>query len=61
MLTPMNHREIEYNIKKFWDAHKISGHYVMDLFANWENEIEKNAAKSLMSWLEQMEKEAQSL
>lgn len=57
MLTPMNHREIEYNIKKFWDAHKISGHHVMDLFANWENEIEKNAAKSLMSWLEQMENE----
>lgn len=57
MLTPMNHREIEYNVKKFWDAEKIGERNIADIFFGWSNEIEKNAAKNLMNWLEETQKE----
>lgn len=56
MLTPMNHREIEYNIKKFWNAEKISEQNIADIFAGWSNETEKRAALNLMSWLEETQK-----
>lgn len=56
MLTPMNHREIEYNVKKFWEAEKISEQNIADIFAQWSNETEKKAAIALMNWLEETQK-----
>ena len=56
MLTPMNHREIEYNVKKFWEAEKISEQNIADIFAQWSNETEKKAAITLMNWLEETQK-----
>ena len=44
MLTPMNHREIEYNVKKFWVSEKIMEKNIADIFCVWNNETEKNAA-----------------
>lgn len=57
MLTPMNHREIEYNTRKYWDAQKINEQNISDLFTEWTEETEKNAALNLMSWLEDTQKE----
>lgn len=57
MLTPMNHREIEYNVKKFWDAEKIIEKNIADVFVGWSNGTEKNAAINLMNWLEDTQKE----
>ena len=56
MLTPMNHREIEYNVKKFWDAEKISEQNIADIFEGWSNETERKAAITLMNWLEETQK-----
>ena len=57
MLTPMNHREIEYNVKKIWVSEKIMEKNIADIFCVWNNEIEKNAAINLMNWLEETQKE----
>ncbi len=57
MLTPMNHREIEYNVKKFWVSEKIMEKNIADIFCGWINETEKNAARNLMNWLEETQKE----
>lgn len=56
MLTPMNHREMEYNVKKFWDVEKISKKNIADIFTQWSNETEKKAAMALMNWLEETQK-----
>ena len=56
MLTPMNHREIEYNVKNFWIAEKIIEKNIADVFLEWSNETEKNAAVNLMNWLEETQK-----
>ena len=53
----MNHREIEYNVKKFWDAEKIIEKNIADVFVGWSNGTEKNAAINLMNWLEDTQKE----
>lgn len=41
MLTPMNHREIEYNVKKFWVSEKIMEKNIANIFCVWNNETEK--------------------
>lgn len=56
MLTPMNHREIEYNIKKFWNEEKISTQNIAGVFDEWSNATEKKAAVNLMRWLEETQK-----
>ena len=57
MLSPMNHREIEYTTRKFWEENQIEEKNISDLFLGWENVTEKEAAIDLMSWLEQTQKE----
>lgn len=57
MLTPMNHREIEYNTRKFWNAQKIDEQNFLHLFAGWNEETEKKAAMNLLTWLEETQKE----
>ncbi|MBQ6994425.1 MAG: class I tRNA ligase family protein [Lachnospiraceae bacterium] len=57
MLSPMNHREIEYTTRKFWEENQIEEKNFSDLFHEWENATEREAAISLMNWLEQVYKE----
>ena len=57
MLSPMNHREIEYTTRKVWEENQIEEKNISDLFLGWENVTEKEAAIDLMSWLEQTQKE----
>ena len=57
MLSPMNHREIEYTTREFWEENQIEEKNISDLFLGWENVTEKEAAIDLMSWLEQTQKE----
>ena len=57
MLSPMNHREIEYTTRKFWEENQIEEKKISDLFHEWENATEREAAISLMNWLEQVYKE----
>lgn len=57
MLTPMNHREMEHTTRQFWKAHELGEQNVPNLFANWDDSLEKDAAISLMSWLEKTQKE----
>lgn len=57
MLSPMNHREIEYTTRQYWNRHQIDEKIIADLFREWSNDTEKEAAIQLMSWLEQTQKE----
>ena len=57
MLTPMNHREIEYTTRQFWKTHELDEQAVSNLFVKWDDEQEKDAAITLMTWLEKTQKE----
>lgn len=57
MLSPMNHREIEYTTRQYWNEHQIDEKSIADLFCEWSNDAEKEAAIQLMAWLEQTQKE----
>lgn len=57
MLSPMNHREIEYTTRKYWKEQQIEEKDVSNLFCEWENEAEREATTNLMDWLEQTQKE----
>ena len=57
MLSPMNHREIEYVTRKYWAEHQIEESNISDLFREWSNATEKEAAIDLMNWLEQTQKD----
>lgn len=57
MLSPMNHREIEYTTRKYWKENQIEEKNIAGLFQEWENEIERKAAIEMMNWLEQKQKE----
>ena len=57
MLTPMNHREIEYTTRQFWKTHELDEQAVSNLFVKWDDKQEKDAAITLMTWLEKTQKE----
>lgn len=57
MLSPMNHREIEYTTRKYWKENQIEEKNIVGFFREWENEEERKAAIDLMNWLEQTQKE----
>ena len=38
MLTPMNHREIEYTTRQFWKTHELDEQAVSNLFVKWDDE-----------------------
>ncbi len=57
MLTPMNHREIEYNTRRFWNEKNIGEKNIADIFSEWSDATQRNAALKLMSWLEKTQEE----
>ncbi len=57
MLTTMNHREMEYTIRKYWQTQGIKESCITNLFSEWSNPTEKDAAESLMAWLEKTQEE----
>lgn len=57
MLSPMNHREIEYTIKQYWNEKQIDEKKIAGLFHEWSNDAEKEAAIRLLEWLEQTQTE----
>lgn len=50
MITPMNHREIEYTTP-------INKENITDIFAAWGNKDEKEASYRLMRWLEETQEQ----
>lgn len=57
MLSPMNHREIEYTTRKYWENQQIEEKNIADIFLEWCDNAEQQAAIQLMSWLEKTQKE----
>lgn len=57
MLTPMNHREIEYTTGTYWESQQIEEKNIADIFCEWSNNTEKEAALKLLIWLEETQKE----
>ena len=56
MLSPMNHREIEYTTRKYWEEQQIEEKNIHALFQEWGNPTEREAAVDLMNWLEETQK-----
>lgn len=50
-MTPMNHREMEYNSSKLWEMYGMTLADTKYMFSEWKDEQQREKAIKLMDWL----------